>query len=344
MAAKALRVVAVNLALLLAVVVALELVFGTWFSDDPLDRLSLPRNLRLTVDARSLYAGGGEFVYARDRWGLRDEGVDPTSVTILTIGGSTTNQLYLPEDATWQKQLERAFAATGRTVVVANAGIDGQSTIGHLKALDEWLPHIPGLKPRFVLAYVGINDVHVGGSWIDDLRHPGLIRRIRQHSAVVRLWTQVSGLVVARRAKLTHRRVDYDSVTWTDIANRPDEPVDPMALDAYRQRLVAMAGRIHAWGAVPIFVTQTRADFRLEGGRVVGVAAAEGLNGIDQFRRLSAFNQVTREVCRDHGLVCLDLARELTFDNGDFYDYLHNTPQGAAKIGRWLHARLAGLV
>lgn len=345
MLAKSLRIVAVNLVLLLVFAVAAELLFGTWFSTDPMDKIGLPRDTSVTVDASKLYAGGGAFTYARDHWGLRGGTMDPAKVTILTVGGSTTNQLYLPDSATWQKELERAFAENGRDIVVANGGIDGQSTVGHLKALAEWFPHIPGLKPRFVVAYVGLNDIHITGSWIDNLQHPDPIRQIQQKSAIVRLWKQVAGMAVARRAKLNHQRIDYDTVEWTDKPNQPGWQSTPHSTSAqYRRRLVAMAERIHALGAVPIFVTQPRGDFRVVNGRVQGIATTEGLNGIDQHRLLSEFNQATRDTCRDEGLMCLDLARELTFDNGDFYDYLHTTPKGAKKIGRWLHAKLAGLV
>lgn len=43
-------------------------------------------------------------------------------------------------------------------------------------------------------------------------------------------------------------------------------------------------------------------------------------------------------------MVCLDLATELHFADGDFYDFEHNTPQGAEKIGHWLAGKLVGLI
>jgi hypothetical protein len=97
-------------------------------------------------------------------------------------------------------------------------------------------------------------------------------------------------------------------------------------------------------GAVPVFVNQTRADYRLENGRLTGITAAVGPNGVDQGRVLIRFNAATMEVCRDRHVACLDLATELRFVAGDFYDYEHNTPQGAEKIGHWLAGKLAGLI
>lgn len=40
------------------------------------------------------------------------------------------------------------------------------------------------------------------------------------------------------------------------------------------------------------------------------------------------------------GGICIDLAKELTFEDEDFYDGAHNTPQGAKKIGRYLYTKL----
>lgn len=342
MFAKTAKIVAVNLLVLLVLLVAAELTFGTWFSKDPLDKLGLPRRTAVKVDATSLYPGGGEHVFRRDRWGFRGA-VDPAKVVILTLGGSTTNQLYLPEDLTWQAAMAARLGELGRgDVVIANAGLDGQSTVGHVRVVEDWLPHVPDLKPRFVLAYVGLNDVFVPGSSIDRLEHSSTAKWIRQHSAVYRFGRTVAGTFSAHRARLMHSPVDYRSARWVDVPSGVAAPDFDKA--AYQDRLRRMAAGIHALGAVPVFVTQGRGDSRIEGGKLVGLVAESGPNGLDQHQWLARVNVATLEFCQDDGLLCLDLARELTFAPGDFYDRLHNTPQGAAKIGRWLAERLAGLV
>ena len=342
---KIISVAAVNLGLLLVLAVIAELVFGTWFSKDPLDQLGLPRNQTQTVSAGQLYPGGGDVVYRRDRWGFRGAGVDPAQVTIVTVGGSTTNQLYLAEDATRQAVKAREMAAAGHPVVIANAGIDGQSTIGHLRAMTDWFPHVPGLKPRFVLFYIGLNDVHAEGGAADQLQHAHKVKWFQQRSALWQAGTKLVGAFKARRARLTHQPVDYAAAQWTDTPLQPDwKPEGYRSIDAYRQRLSALARAAHGMGAVPVFVTQSRGDFKVVDGKVLGMVGDGELNGVDHYRRLSAFNAATRQVCTDEGLLCLDLAREVTFEPADYYDYLHNTPQGAEKIGRWLAAKLAGLV
>ena len=343
---KLLRIIGVNLTVLVGLVLAAELIFGEWLGAHPLGQLAIARNVKVTISAAPLYPGGGEFIYERDALGFRGSGVDPARITILTLGGSTTNQLYLPEEATWQAVLERTLRGAGRDAVVANAGLDGQSTIGIIADLELWIPYVPHLKPRLVLVYVGINDVYIRDTWRDTLKVARFGRELEQRSALVRVWSIVGGSIRARRAKLHHRSVDFAGARWTDQpgphANRADRRATN--LDVYRTRLVRIAHLIERLGAVPIFITQTRSDYRLENGRLIGIVKNEGPNGVDQGRALARVNAATLETCRERHVVCLDLASELHFADGDFYDFEHNTPQGAAKIGHWLAGKLAGLI
>jgi len=357
---KQVRLIAMNLLVLLALALMAEALFGQWTAASPLGRLAVPRNISITISAAPLYPGGREFVYRRDPMGFRGPGVDPARIGVLTIGGSTTNQLYLPEEATWQAVLERSLRRAGHEVVVANAGIDGQSTVGMIADLDLWFPNVPQLKPRLVLAYVGINDVYKVGParaqaagdeearqiLRDNLRFSGLRSEFEQRSALVRLWTTVTGSVQASHARLRHHATDFSQARWTDQPAQPVWRAEQMELNvaAYKDRLVRIAGLIQRLGAVSVFVTQTRADYRLDNGRLTGIVDANGPNGVDRGRALARFNAATMEVCRALHVPCLDLASELRFIEGDFYDYEHNTPQGAEKIGKWLAGKLAGLV
>ena len=339
---RAARIVLVNLALLLAVALAAELIFGHWLSRDPLDRLDIFRNGRVTVDATTLYPGGRMHLYRRDQWGLRGPGVDPAAVAVLTVGGSTTNQMYLEEDATWQAAAARALGERGRPVVFANAGLDGQSTVGHLRNFEVWFPHVPGLRPKIVVAYVGLNDLAAGGLSIDTLAFSSTLKKLRYNSALIRAGRVIEGWLAAKRARLNHKKVDYARAEWTEVPNFPDAAAPDTS--AYAARAKELVARIRALGAKPVLVTQVSGDARLAGGVLRGLAEQDGPNGVDRGRRLAAFNAATLAVCRETGAICLDLAGEVAFEDGDFYDEVHNTPQGAEKIGRWLAGRLAGVL
>ncbi len=339
------RIAAVNVALLLAGLLAVELLFGGWLGHDPLDRLNLQRSSAIRIDATGLYPGGAPFTYRRDAWGFRGGGVDPAAIDILTVGGSTTNQLYLPDEATWQAAMARALAARGQPATVANAGIDGQSTVGNLFDFDAWFPAVPGLRPRVVLLYVGINDAMIGVNVTDTLGFSSFFKWFRHNSALFRLGRTVMGALEARRANLSHTAVDFAHAEWTDKPNTADNRQARSVADpvAYGERLRQLAARIRAMGAVPVFVTQSRGDFKVVDGKVLGMVAKDGLNGVDQWRLLAEFNAVTLAICAEQGVTCLDLAHGLPLGDGDFYDYVHNTPAGAAKVGTWLAERLCEL-
>ncbi|MBI4967874.1 MAG: SGNH/GDSL hydrolase family protein [Rhodospirillales bacterium] len=336
---------AVNLGLLLAGALAVELVFGEWLGGDGLAALNVQRNIEIRYRADHLYPGGGAIVYRRDRFGLRgDYGGDPSRIELLTIGGSTTNQIYLAEEKSWQAVLARALAEAGRPLIYANAAIDGQSTIGHLAAFERWFPKIPGLRPTWVLAYVGMNDILVeAGANADVLdRFPSFQHHIRRKSALYRLGRTVSGWLAANQGRMTHQKVDYERARWTDQPSRPDWPAHrAQALAAYKERLAALVAAIRKMGAQPILITQRHGDWRRREGRLEGLAESEGgLNGVDNAILLGLYNAVTIETGRALGATVVDLAGGLEFAPGDFYDHVHNTPQGAERIGRFLFAAL----
>ncbi|MDO8605420.1 MAG: SGNH/GDSL hydrolase family protein [Phaeospirillum sp.] len=347
MLGRILKLIAINLGLLVAGLLAVELIFGGWFSRDPIDRLNIARSSAVQIDAAGVYPGGAPFTYRRDAWGFRGRGVAPPAIDILTVGGSTTNQLYLPDDATWQAVLARGLARLGKPAVIANSGIDGQSTVGHLFNFESWFPYVPGLKPRIVLVYVGINDAMIGVNATDSLAFSSGFKWFRHNSALFRLSHTVMGALEARRTNLSHTALDFARAKWTDTPNTADNRQARSVADpaAYAERLNQLTDRIRAMGAQPVFVTQTRGDYRIRDGKVWGMVRDDDeLNGVDNWRLLAEFNAVTLAVCAKREATCLDLAGELAFADGDFYDHVHNTPAGAVKIGDWLAERLARLL
>ena len=339
-----LRILAVNIGLLLLGILAVELVFGTWLSQDSLDQVNIQRGLEVRLDARTLYPGGTIFTYRRNHWGFRGPDIDPQSIDIVTIGGSTTNQFYLPEEATWQVAMERRFGEIDRPMRVANAGMEGQSSVGHLYSMEAWFPHVPGLKPKYIVAYVGINDTVIG-STTDRLAFTNVNRWIRHNSALVRLAKTIEGTMLARVERMTHFPIDFERVRWTEYPVYPDNRTarpesDPIA---YGERLKELIARIHVFGSKPILVTQMRGDSRIVEGKVQGLASESGMNGVDQWRLLEAFNEVTRTVCTAKRVPCIDAARAIDYQIGDFYDIIHNSPRGAEKIGRFIADRIAAM-
>ena len=98
-----------------------------------------------------------------------------------------------------------------------------------------------------------------------------------------------------------------------------------------------MTALIRNFGATPIYVTQQRFDGRLVDG---GWQELTGTPGAERAARLAAIDKVTLDVCRTTGTLCIDLADDLHFEPGDYYDAVHTTQSGSARIAEFLADRL----
>lgn len=310
-------------------------------------RLNVIRNRQIVWDVRSLYAGGpGEVVYNRNAYGLRDDCSSPAAIDILTMGGSTTDQRYVPHASTFQGVMERDLGAkAGRPVCVSNAGVDGHSTYGHLLSFRDWFPVIPGLNPKVIMFSVGINDA-------DFLWHGPNIYEVdddswRNSLQIVKLarWAKdvIYGLAsFGARSDLGHKRVSTDPSAYT--AEQPLTPIDAPAIrnaEEFRGRLRKLIAAARGLGAEPLCVTQPHRLVKTIAGKLRGISFSEfggsigesygnRYNGLDFDRSLQRLDAVIREECGQGRVVELATA---PFADEDFYDGVHTTPSGSTKEG-----------
>jgi lysophospholipase L1-like esterase len=345
-------ILAVNLLLLAAGVVAVELVFGGWLDARHLNRLNLIKDHVYRHEVSSLYQSDKPLItYSRDKYGLRGAYAAPDRIRILTLGGSTTDQRFIGDGQTWQDALQRQFARAGLAVPVANAGVDGQSTFGHIADFKWWFPDIPGLAPEFILFYVGINDFHIDAAerfdrLVSDGTNPSIAERIRENSAIWNLYKTLRGiykaLVVSR---VGHQRVRFDQIRWAHEPEQKDYGFMAPRLDAYASRLRLLADLTREMGATPIFVSQPTRHYRItprgiEGWSDLPPYDGRGINGIDVFHMMRKLDEVAQAVAAEKGALYVDLAKRDAWVDLDFYDFVHMTPQGAAKVGLFLYEAL----
>jgi len=342
----AIEVLSINLAVLLIGALIAELAFGNWIFGPDYRALNIPRNTERVFNVENLYKGGGDVRYTRDEHGFRGPYDDVAAIDILTLGGSTTNQLYVDDNKTWQAVMRRLFADNGAPLAIVNAGVDGQSTRGHIAVFDRWFPQVDDLKSRYVLVYAAINDIGLeGAAKYDDMRSPDKVRQfsawIKNKSAIYELYKTVKGMISARNAAVIHGSGVLEDVTW-ERWQRRDAPVNvgPEWTDrllAFEDRLRRLADRIRSFGAEPIFVTQPSAEYRLDGEWVLLPAGSSVEKNVEL---LHSFNGVVLKTCKAVQAICIDVAGNVEFEDGDFYDRIHNTNMGAQKIGQYMFEAL----
>jgi len=331
-------------------VVVLEVVFGSWFSTDPwrrTDRLNIMRDRRIEYDVGALRRNPGEkAVYTRDRYGLRGSCGNPEEIEILAVGGSTTDQRYTSDGQTFQDVLASLLSTElHRRVCVSNAGVDGHSTFGHIAAFHDWFPLIPGLHPRFFLFYIGVNDAgfRFGPTRYDSRNAAGLAERIRasisERSALYRLARIVRSRIMGSAAYATH---GTSPETWMYVDSMPTPGVGPLIAQntaAFGSRLDEILTLVRRAHATPICVSQPHLFVRENGRSRTGIRSVfvfEGktYNGLDYDQSIRAIDSVMQNKCTRDGFF-IDAA-DGPFDRNDFYDPVHMTPAGAAKLGGYL--------
>lgn len=336
----------VSILLLLVGLVVVELLCGSWF--DPQKRmhtLSILRNTNVEFDVSSLYPSREPLVhYTRDRYGLRGPFADYADIDILTIGGSTTDQRFVGDGQTWQDILQQELLNKGLNLTVANAGVDDQSTYGNIKNFESWFSLVPGLKPRYALFYVGINDLYrnTGDALDSVVLAPSRFSLWRALHRARGLWNRGRKTREAYQA-LPTEKTGVSALNLRDIPlttqplQRSYEFMSPR-LGSYRARLTTLVGLCIANKMTAIFVNQPSIRYRRQLSGIAGTAEkfdydGHPCNGVDYFFMIQRLDSVTAAVCRIENIPYLDIVSKLDLTLEDFYDYSHTTPSGAAKVG-----------
>jgi lysophospholipase L1-like esterase len=275
-------------------------------------------------------------------------------LTVVTIGGSTTECLFLSDGRTWTDQFARRLAAVRPDAWVNNAGLDGQSTFGHVILVRDVVAR---LRPTYALFLIGVNDVarDRANTYDTALAPP-------ERSALYSLWTMMAdhvelaglaqNLLRARRAHeagFGHNEIDPRTERTLVI----DEAVIAAEVEKHRTTYVAaFADRVarlivlcRESRITPVLVTQPalfgEAIDPATGVDLRTLQSSGGANGLLDWRLLDLYNDATRRVGREAGVLVIDLARELPKDSRLFYDYLHFTNEGAVRVGDIVFARFA---
>ena len=122
-------------------------------------RLVLPANQQTVYKNTWIKKLDSSIYYSRNSLGFR--GPEPTDsvnklLSIICIGGSTTECRFISDSLTWPYQLSQQLKDSFPAIWINNAGIDGHSSFGHLLLLKEYITR---LKPKYVTFLIGANDV-----------------------------------------------------------------------------------------------------------------------------------------------------------------------------------------
>jgi lysophospholipase L1-like esterase len=308
------------------------------------DRIVLPRSFRETMTNTANAKLAPTIVFSKNALGFR--GPEPPRdfdrhLTVLAVGGSTTECLYLTDGTSWPERVGQALAPRFDRFWANNAGLDGHSTFGHLLLLDQVVRR---LRPKVVLFLIGLNDVGrelPTGREVATGRAP-VLHRMARHSAIVANALDLRRHLEARELSLGYREVDLARTPQME-ADRPRaqallERHRERSLPGYRSRVRELVRLSRAHGMEPVLLTQPA----LYGGdkddvtgvslRWIEVDPKQKLHGGLAWRILEEYNDVVREVGAAEGVLVVDLARELPKSSRLYYDFVHFADEGAREV------------
>jgi len=277
------------------------------------------------------------------------------SIRIVTIGGSTTECVYIDDTETWSARLA-AHLGGPEDVWIGNAGISGFDLEDHIQFVES----SPALvEVAALVAQPGINDL-----WRFLAKEVESMDYGRFEEPVVESRIPAQTPSAARRPLWTRSRViqfyhtlrqesppseQQEGIGGREYQIRRDKraaaeksgELPPLAegLALYRSRIERLIAACQRRGVPVLFTTQPvvwRADLSIEAearcwfgwlpdGRYLTLAALR--EAMDQY------NETLKQVCAEQGVPCVDLS-PLNGSEAYFYDDCHVTEAGAEAVAQ----------
>lgn len=318
------------------------------------DQIVLPKNQYYRFPNDSIESLPETIIHTKNSLGFR--GPEPPEnfeerLTVMAVGGSTTECFYLPDGMDWPARLAVQLSQLYPGLWMNNAGLDGHSTFGHLHLLKQYLVK---LKPDAIIFLIGHNDIgldapkkfdrKINNSLRFTLDKPKeMIRGLINRSEVLSLLFTMYRYYAYRAEGLGH-----DDIDLPELKKIPPDPErtgkilkkhQRLFLSEYRNRVRKLVTISKNHGIVPILLTQPvlygdTTDPKT--GVDLGHVPVGKMSGRGRWKLMELYNEVTREVARERDVGLVDLARVLPKNSRYYYDYIHYTPAGTQKIARLL--------
>ena len=278
--------------------------------------------------------------YQRDQFGFRSKRKLISDIDIITIGGSTTDERYLNDEDTWSEKFEKKFLEHNINVDVVNAGIDGQSTIGHIWNFQDWFPKIENLKTKYFIFYIGLNERIID----DELSKYDNIFNLSNLNFLDKtiFYLKKNNGLTYRLYHLIYKKFIYqEEIPTSHVIRKPEYQkvknkyeLQKFQKDKLIKNLSLLTKYTENMNAIPIYVSQKS----LRGISTNGENYS--YNDFDILNYEKQISEIIQQYCENNNQIFLDLFNEIKFENEDFYDLIHTTPKGSEKIANYLFSKL----
>lgn len=290
---------------------------------------------------------------------------------ILTIGGSTTECLYLDQTETWPYLLEEYLNKTAddREVWVGNVGKSGMNTRDHIMHVKYLLSEYPKIDTIIIL--VGINDFglryRMGNQYDPNFLNNSEAekKQITRAFAVkpenyLPFYKRTGSYRFARtfyhclhyRGTVQDRAGEWYLTVREERKNAKEILESPpdlsSALEEYFRNINTIIDLANNRSIRLIFLTQptlyrsglTESEKDLLWGGNCGNGSYYSVQALNN--AMVRYNEKLLEACSNRGIECIDLASQLPQDTTVFYDDCHFNENGARLVATIIAKHLKG--
>jgi hypothetical protein len=159
---KTIKIFLINFVIIILFLSIIELSFGYWFDKNnfgPHMREHRMKNQRIVWENENEKI---VYFYRRNYHGFRGADIDPSEIEGVILGSSVIDERYKPEKYTITEFLNKKLKNDNIEFKFTNGGVEALTTGGMVSGFKNWLLKLEGFSPKFIIFYVGINDVGIG--------------------------------------------------------------------------------------------------------------------------------------------------------------------------------------
>ena len=340
---KTVKVVSINLAFIIFIILVFELLFGHWFEKNYFGYNMKGKRLQkidFEIDKKNIKK---KWTYRRDYYGFREEfdfknKYDLSKVEIVFTGGSTGSEMIMPYEETIVGNLNKYLKTANLNIKIFNASLDGKSLIGKINDFDQWFDKLENFNPKMMIFYMGLTDRRIPQKRFNDnneilSKKDYIIAVISQRSFIWDKLKNIKNFYIDKRkdgysffenaVKGNKDFINYKLAQKIYITPNNEEL---KILENYKKNLKRLNSILKEREIIPVFITQIRYDGN-------GESILFYLN--EELKEFSLTN--------NYRLIPLD---ELIDENVDhlFFDKVHTNEKGSYYIANKIYPSLKRII
>lgn len=297
--------------------------------------IDLPKNIIYHIDNDQISALPENITHSKNNIGFRGEDYsDEKKPKIFFVGGSTTECFYLTDGKDWPNLVKKKWQNSSQKIWFNNAGLDGHSTYGHIKLIEQLLSK---LNSDFIVFLIGVNEISRFDLFKTDKINITSNQSFLKNLQLIKTINVIKNTMKSSELNLTHKSFDYTQEAYKE------SPIDSIKFinqqislqNSYRVRINRIIELCDSIGTKPVFITQpilwgnitdNLLDVNLGNYKIGSVESSTYANG------LLLFNNTLISVCTKSNVQYIPLHEIMPKNSEYYYDGIHFTEEGSEKV------------